>query len=187
MTLPVQIFNDHDIPETYVRGFLQLEHLVWPSEKTVEQHVANFYKGLGTRPSTERHLRYMIIENEQVIAHAETFVRVMFTEEGAIGVMALGGVCTDLNQRGRGLGAAIVRAAFTRVDDGTFPVSVFQTPVDEFYAKLGSAVCQDNRWVDKANQQQPEAHPWEPGEKLMYYPASYNWPSGVIDINGGMY
>ena len=33
----------------------------------------------------------------------------------------------------------------------------------------------------------PEAHPLVSGEILMYYPASYDWPAGEIDINGGQY
>ena len=101
--------------------------------------------------------------------------------------MALGGVCTHPEKRGLGLGAAVVRAAFSRVDNGSFPVSVFQTPVVDFYKGLGAAVCENNRWVDRKNEADPTAHPWVPGETLMYYPATFDWPSGEIDINGGQY
>jgi hypothetical protein len=59
--------------------------------------------------------------------------------------------------------------------------------VPDFYARLGAAVCKNNTWVDHKNDAQPNTHPWEPGETLMYYPADYDWPAGEIDINGGQY
>ncbi len=189
MTYSVQQFQEPELTPKQVRSLIDLLWLVWPNErKSADEATAQFIEWQKTPMPSLRKVIYLIFdENEQVVAHAEGHLRIMFTPKGAQEVMALGGVCTHPEKRGIGLGAAVVRAAFSRVDDGAFPVSVFQTPVADFYARLGSAECENNTWVDRKNIENPEAHPWEPGETLMYYPASYDWPSGEIDINGGQY
>ncbi len=189
MSYSVQVFDEPELTPEQVRSMIDLLWLVWPSElQTAEQATVQVFGWQKTPIPYLRKKIYLISdENNKVIAHAETHVRVMFTPEGALGVMALGGVCTHPDKRGLGLGAAVVRAAFDRVDEGEFPVCVFQTPVADFYGMLGSAVCENNTWVDHKNKENPEVHPWEPGETLMYYPASFDWPEGEIDINGGQY
>jgi len=189
MSYSVQLFQEPDLTTEQVHSMIDLLWLVWPNERqTAAEAATQFIEQQKTSAPHLRKLIYLIFdENEQVIAHAEGDLRIMFTPDGVQEVMALGGVCTHPEKRGLGLGAAVVRAAFSRVDDGTFAVSVFQTPVADFYARLGSAICKNNTWVDRTNKESPEAHPWEPGEILMYYPASYDWPTGEIDINGEQY
>ena len=181
----VQIFQDHELSRPLVHSMLAMEDRVWPSGRPIETSVENFYRYQATQPP--QLLRYLVIEQGEVLAQACTFLRVMKTEQGEQAVMALSGVCTDPDHRGRGFGAAVVRAAFARVDDGTFPVSIFQTPVEVFYAKLGAGLCVNNRWVDRTNQKEPDGYPWEAQEKIMHYPAGFAWPEGLIDINGEMY
>ena len=185
----VHTFEDIQFTPEQVRSMIDLLWRVWPNENyTAEQAIADFLKW-QTEPleQLQKCIHLIFDENDKVISHAESHVRVMFTPKGAIRLMALGGVCTDPDKRGLGLGSAVVRAAFSRVDKGEFPVCVFQTPAVKFYESLGAAVCPNNTWVDRKDKENPTAHPWEPGEALMYYPASFDWPEGEIDINGGQY
>ena len=189
MTYSVQVFQEPDLTPKQVRSMIELLCLVWPNQqRTPAEATAQFLEWQKTPLPSLHKLHYLIFdEHEQAIAHSRGQLRAMFTPKGALEVMALGGVCSHPNKRRYGLGTAVVRAAFSRVDDGTFPVSVFQTPMVDFYRGLGAAVCENNTWVDRQNKDNPNAHPWEPGETLMYYPAAYDWPSGEIDINGGQY
>jgi GNAT superfamily N-acetyltransferase len=83
--------------------------------------------------------------------------------------------------RGRGLGHAVVRAAFEYVDDGTFPVSFFQTGVPEFYRKLSCREVRNHAVNSLADD--PGGCPW--WEKhIMIYPADVPWPDGEIDLLG---
>jgi GNAT superfamily N-acetyltransferase len=107
------------------------------------------------------------------------------TEAGELPVMALSGVCVAEPFRGLGIGAALVRSAFERVDQGEFPVSLFQTTVPDFYRKLG-AVAVDNVFRNSRNEADPEASPWG-DEEIMIYPRHFDWPKGIIDLNGPGY
>ena len=78
-----------------------------------------------------------------------------------------------------------IEEAMQRVDQGEFPVSLFQTPKPGFYEKLGARKV-NNRFVNSKNEQDPEADPW-PAEHVMIYPTPYPWPEGVIDLNGPGY
>lgn len=188
MTYSVQVFKETDLSPEQVRSMFDLMCLVWPQPRTAAEITAQFIEWQKTPAPSLRKLHYLIFdENGQAVAHSAGHLRVMFTPKGKQEVMALGGVCSHPEKRRLGLGTAVVRATFSRVDDGTFPVSVFQTPMVDFYKGLGAAVCENNTWVDRQNKESPDAYPWVPGETLMYYPAAYNWPSGEIDINGGQY
>ena len=99
--------------------------------------------------------------------------------------MALSGVCVATTHRGRGLGEAVSRKALDRVDRGDFSLSLFQTPVPAFYARMGARKV-DNRFVNSTHAPDPEAYPWI-AEHVMIYPKHYPWPDGVIDINGPSY
>ena len=81
----------------------------------------------------------------------------------------------------------MVQAAFQRVADGVFPVTIFQTPVVDFYRKYGAVPCPNNQWVDRTDPEAKERSPWEEGETIMFYPHSFPWPEGLIDINGWAY
>ncbi|NJN44465.1 MAG: GNAT family N-acetyltransferase [Anaerolineae bacterium] len=113
------------------------------------------------------------------------FAREIHTKSGTLGVGALSGVCTHEQYRSRGFAAQTVRAAFARVDQGLYPVSLWMTTVPGFYEKLGARVIHST-WVNGKNPDNPTADPW-PDEVKMIYPASYPWSEGVMDLNGGVY
>lgn len=125
---------------------------------------------------------------EELAAVSMVFPRQIRTTQGPLRVMALAGVCTAPERRGQGLGAAVVRAAFDLVDSGMFSVSLFQTPVIEFYAKLGARKV-TNRFVNslwKPGDPHSATHPWWDPD-VMIYPASAEWPEGEIDLLGAGY
>jgi len=95
-------------------------------------------------------------------------------------------VCTAPEARGRGLGSAVVRAAFGRVDRGELPASLYQTSRrnQKFYEALGAGLV-ENRMVNSLAAD-PRANPfWD--EIAMGYPASTAWPPGAIDLRGPGY
>lgn len=124
-------------------------------------------------------------EREVPIATAMFFPREIMTNNGALRVLALAGVCTAPEFRGRGRGAAVVRAAFAQVDGGSFGVSLFQTSVPSFYAKLGARAV-ENAFVNSRHRpgdRGSAGHPWwDPN--VMIYPAAFCWPEGEIDLLG---
>ena len=79
----------------------------------------------------------------------------------------------------------IVQEAFKRVDQGEFPVSLFQTTLPQFYEKLG-AVEVKNRFVNSKNNDAPNANPWT-DDHVMIYGNNSLWPEGQIDLNGKDY
>jgi len=123
---------------------------------------------------------------EEVIAHASLEPRQLLTTAGPIWIMGLAGVCSDPERRGHGLGGKIVRAAFAFVDEGPASFSVFQTSSDvqSFYQRLGSKVV-ENRIID-STAEDPNACPfWD--DVVLRYPASGDWPTGEIDLQGPGY
>ncbi len=142
-------YQDTDLSGEQVRAVVSLLNAVWPRpEKTVEDRIEAFVDAMQA-PEREGigHLRFVIWEGTQAIAHARTFERIAHTAAGPIAVMALSGVCVASTHRGQGLGAAMTRKAFERVDRGVFPVSLFQTLDPAFYEKLGARLVQ-NRFVN---------------------------------------
>jgi len=100
-------------------------------------------------------------------------------------VLALAGVAADPGQRGLGCGAAVARSAFERVDGGEFPISLFQTGIPEFYAKLGARIV-DNPFGNSHHESDPNARPWwDP--TVMIYPAEGPWRQGSVDLQGPAY
>jgi len=121
-----------------------------------------------------------------LVANAMVQPRKTASASGEMTVLALARVCTHPERRGCGLGAAVVREAFSFVDQGTFPFALFQTtpPVRPFYEKLG-ACSVDNRIID-SSADDPEANPFTHGV-TMRYPDGPGWPEGTIDILGPGY
>jgi predicted GNAT family N-acyltransferase len=137
-------------------------------------------------PEKQRPRSLFIRENDRVIAHSGIDVRNIGTSQGNLTVLALARVCTDPAQRGRNLGAAIVRATFQLVDDGIFPWSLFQTsqPVRPFYEKLGA--CAITNPIINSRGDTPKKNPfWD--EVIMRYPSRPGWPDGEIDLRGPGY
>jgi predicted N-acetyltransferase YhbS len=76
----------------------------------------------------------------EIVAEAEGFSREVVPEGGnPLRLLALASVCTHPDDRGQGLGERVVKAVLRRVDDGEFPVALWQTGVPDFYEKLGPA------------------------------------------------
>ena len=125
---------------------------------------------------------------EELAAVAMWFPRVVKTANGPLRVLALAGVCSAPELRGRGLGRRVVREAFGAVDRGEYAVALFQTPVPEFYAKLGARpvpnVFGNSRFKvgDRGTAERPW---WDP--HVMIYPAPFPWPEGPIDLLGPGY
>jgi predicted N-acetyltransferase YhbS len=97
-------------------------------------------------------------------------------------------VCSAPEQRGRGLGAAVVRTAFAEVDEGREAVSLFQTNVPGFYATLGARSV-GNVFVNprhRSGEKGSVAQPWW-NTHVMIYPAAYRWPDGEVDLGGPGY
>lgn len=187
----VTLREDRDLSSDELIAMVSLLNSVWPSQdKSLEELV-------GLLPRLRRHLRisywgsqrpsmrHLIWEGDELIAHALTFERTVRHDGGELPVMALSAVCVGADYRGRGLGAEVVRSAFRRVDTGEFPVSLFQTPIPEFYEKLGSTHV-SNPFVDSRSREDVSASPWR-DPSIMIYPDQYVWPEGTIDLNGPGY
>ena len=184
--------RDSHLSRAQVRAIVSLTNSIWPNKtKTLDDltdailHAAQAHRRDPPIDPEVTPLRFVIWEDDRAIAHAKTFKRTIITPDGPLPVMALGGVCVAATHRGRGLGAAISRKAFERVQQGTFPLALFQTTVPAFYDRLGARTV-DNRFVNSRNRQDPLASPWQ-DVSVMIYPNHYPWPGGMIDLNGPGY
>jgi len=182
MSSPAEIFLESELTDNQWLELLRLSMRVWPSEKGESPEEAAKRRPNPPRPDR----RYAVIrEGDRVLAMAKAFPREILHEEGSLTVMALAGVCTHPDARGRGFGAAVVRSLFGEVDAGVHPLALFQTGVPQFYLKLE---CREvtNRFVNRLSKSDPEAIPWwDP--HAMIYPAWTDWPEGTIDLNGPGY
>jgi predicted acetyltransferase len=173
-----------ELTETQRFQVCELMRKVWPTadekiEHTVERHLGRDI----SRPKRETVLLY---HEKKLVAHAESFEREIITVMGErIPVMALASVCVDPEWRGYGFGAEVVKTAFQRVDSGEFPLALYMTDLPDFYRPFGAEAVA-NRFVNRQNAEDPEASPWS-AEFVMIYPASVEWPHGVIDLNGPEY
>ncbi|MEM9881440.1 MAG: GNAT family N-acetyltransferase [Planctomycetota bacterium] len=119
-------------------------------------------------------------------ANAATITRRLATPAGPMTVLGLLDVATRPDDRGRGLGARVVRAAFGPVDRGEWPACLFQTgDARRFYEKLGARVV-DNRFVDSTGDTPAGGAVFE-DTHTMIYPADADWPTGEIDTLGPGY
>jgi len=132
-------------------------------------------------PEPQRARAFVIREGNEILAMSRLLPRRVHTQAGPLEVLALAGVKSHPNRRGEGLGRAVVRAAFARVDDGVLPVSLFQTGVPGFYRKLG---CREvhNRFVNSLGED-PSQSPWW-DKAAMIYPSAFDWPAGEVDTLG---
>ncbi|HEY4233907.1 MAG TPA: GNAT family N-acetyltransferase [Lacipirellulaceae bacterium] len=187
--LHIETLDRRNIIDTDARAIAELLVRVWPRpEKTVETRTAdlmNYWKDYRG-PEAEFPRALVIRENGRVIAHAAALPRTIGTSAGDITIMALAQVCSDPDLRGRGLGDAVVRAAFDTVDHGPFTQSLFQTSykVQPFYEKLGACLV-TNRIVNSLGEDPAKNPFWD--EIVMRYPAAKPWPTGDIDLRGPGY
>lgn len=152
-------------------------------EKRIEQILA----ACGSEdPEKVSGKRFVIMDGEKAVAHARTFVRVVTIGNQQLPVLALATVCTHPDVRGQGLGVEITNKAFEQIGQNGWPdVSLFQTPVAEFYERLNSRIV-TNKFVNGLNTADPDANPWR-DDTVMIYPADYGWPDGTVDLNGPDY
>lgn len=128
----------------------------------------------------------LVFDGDRAIAHALSFARTVQTVEGPLTVLALAMVASDPAYRGQGLGDAVVRATFERVESGAFPACLFQTsfPVERFYQRFGA--CRVENPIVNSQGEDPTANPfWD--DLVMRYPATAPWPTGEIDVCGPGY
>jgi predicted N-acetyltransferase YhbS len=157
------------------------------SIRTLEERVEEILAAAGSKdPEKTSGRRFVIWQGNRPLAHARTFVRHIFAGERDIPVLALATVCSDPQVRGQGLGKQVTLRALEQVGQPGWPaVSLFQTPVAPFYEKLNCRIV-SNRFVNRRNAGDPEANPWR-DDTVMIYPADFDWPLGIVDLNGPDY
>lgn len=162
---------------------------VWPeSEKTFEIRRDQLLElGLGYRgPDSQFPRSFLIREEGRLIAHSAVLPRTTGTMAGELTIGGLTRVCTDPDQRGRGLGEIVVRAVFDLVDEGVFAFSLFQTTLDvkPFYEKFGAQTV-ENRIINSRGEDAGASPFWD--KQIMRYPSGGDWPTGEIDLRGPGY
>lgn len=187
--LEVQIWDARKMTEAEMRIVADLLCTVWPKpgrsvETRVEKMTAEAISYDGPDETAPRSV--VIFDGDRLVAHAAIFCRRIGADAGDLTVAGLARVCSAPQERGRGLGEQIVRAAFNPVDDGSFALSLFQTndEVQPFYEKLGARRVQ-NRFINSLGED-PKASPWWDSVHMIY-PAHANWPEGTIDLRGPGY
>jgi predicted N-acetyltransferase YhbS len=174
-----------DLTSEQLRAVLALYDRVWPVVAGASQVPVEVIRSRWVREEREI---LVVWVGETPVATALFFPREIMTADGALRVMALAGVCSAPEFRGRGLGAAVVRAALAQVDRGAFGVALYQTGVPEFYEKLGARRVGNsfaNSYFQPGNLGSAEQPWWDP--YVMIYPAGYSWPEGPIDLLGEGY
>jgi GNAT superfamily N-acetyltransferase len=168
-----------ELTQDELLAYSGLSRTVWPPRPDEEpKEIAP--EDPASRP--ERIVAFIRVDGETV-AEAEGFSRVVATEGGnPLRLLALASVCSHPDHRGQGLGERVVKAVLRRVDDGEFPVAIWQTGVPGFYEKLGARAV-SNRFVNRLHPTAPDKNPfWD--KVIMIYPAGAKWPDGVIDLGG---
>lgn len=178
-----------DIEPTLALEIGKLLCTVWPkADRTPETRAQQIKdeQGKFSGPKSQAPRSFLVREQGRVIAHSAILPRTISTSVGQQTVAGLARVCTDPEQRGRGLGEVIARAALGVVDQGDFEVMLFQTSekVCPFYERLGGRAI-ENRIVNSLADD-PRANPFWDGV-VMIYPAGVDWPAGEIDLLGPGY
>ena len=189
MAATVETWDIRTMTRHQARAIGELVAATWPKPNVTADDRADVQLAWAagfTGPDTQAPRAFVVRDGQRVIAHAGIFPRTIGTTNGDLTIAALARVCTAADARGRGLGEAVVRAAFEPVDAGSFDASLFQTGprVQPFYEKLG-AVRISNRIVNSLADD-PHANPfWD--EAILWYPAERPVPTGTIDIRGKGY
>ena len=184
----LQRIRARDVSEEDFRSVSAITWLAWPSAGSTLDEVVDRLRGKlpDEEGPAEQVPEYALLKvGELPVAMSVTFARKIDTPRGGLTVMALAGVACIESYRGNGFGRAVVEAAFERVRDGSFDVSLFQTSsaVRPFYEKLGCSAV-ENPTVNSLNQADPEARPWWDTEVMIYPAHAAAWPDGQIDLCG---
>ena len=188
----VTTYSEADLTDREIEAIVTLTNSVWPKDRLTLKNRIQQAVSLVRSPDRAKvnPVRFVVWDNEQVIAHAAIFDRLVHVLDvndqstRSVRVLALAGVCSDPSRRGQGLGLAVVNAAFEKLSRDR-PVSLFQTGVPQFYEKLGGRIV-DNRFVNLLDTTEPQANPWW-DEHVMIVPGNQAWPTGKIDLNGAGY
>jgi predicted N-acetyltransferase YhbS len=183
----ITALRDADLTLEQIEAIVRLVTDVWPSEdRTYAERLKEFRGWVESNRKTGFEVvAFVVWADGRAVAHARTFARTIRAGSADLTVMGLAGVCVAPDRRLEGLGKAVVLKAFERVDQGEFPVCLFQTQVADFYRKLGSR-CVSNRFINRLNTEDPDKCPWwDP--HIMIYPTGFDWPEGIIDLNGIAY
>ncbi len=169
----------HDDPNyaTESVALLNLVFQVWPPERGDEVDKIPIIEKARQRKSHH----FVIFQEAEPVAIATLFVREIFTSRGSFPIGALGGVCVHPNYRGHSWGRDVVLAAFDFLPQLHVEASLFQTPVPDFYARLGSRLI-TNRFNNGLDPNDPFHDPYK-----MIFPSTFDWPDGDIDLNGPGY
>ena len=128
----------------------------------------------------------VVANDERYLSMAVGFSRPIVAGSEPLTIMALGGVCSSPDRRGEGLGAAVVRDQFDRIQTGEFPCSLFATKEGTvgFYEKLGAGRL--SRSVINSLGKNLEANPFGT-DVVMAFPGQFPWSEGTIDLLGSGY
>jgi predicted N-acetyltransferase YhbS len=186
---PVVHLPSGDLARPQIEAIGRLIALAFPTPGYTPEDRITGYADACKRAAAETFA--VFAPDGRALAHAWTFPREIATASGRLRVLALAGVCSDPEVRGAGLGRAVVLAAFARIEACGCALSLFQTGVPDFYAKLGSRLVH-NRFFDSLYvPPAPGARPtngtrdepwWNP--HVMIHPAGASWPDGSIDLLG---
>lgn len=184
--MQIETLDRRTMTEPDARAIATLLDDIWPKAgRTVDSRTADLlnnwrdYRG----PETAYPRSFVVQEAGRVIAHAGADPRTIGTTQGDMTILALARVCTDPTVRGRGLGQAVVQAAFDLVDQHAFAFALFQTNenVRPFYENLG-AVTATNKFVNSLAEEPTKNPFWD--TVIMRYPSTAGWPEGEIDLRG---
>jgi len=187
----MELLDPAGITETDARAIAELGFIAWPDgDETPEPRARRILDRQARGHWRPGHETWFVVRNPsdgKIIAKAQTFRRRIIPRDGEpLTVLALAGVTTHPDFRGRGIGSAMAARALQAVRPPEAPFALFQTtpPRRRFYERLGCVVV-TNRFVD-STAADPEARPWW-NELVLRYPAAGDWPTGTIDLNGPGY
>jgi len=174
------------VSEAIYRACLELWERVWPSEGFDLERRLEIWRERREAAPGQLHLAWS--PDGELRGLCRSFPRTIeFLESGSsLEALALAGVVSHPDFRGRGYGVAVAADAFSLVDEGAYPLSLFQTGVPEFYARKFGARVVENRFVNRRSETSPEANPWWDSEVLIY-PADAPWREGCVDLGGPAY
>ena len=183
----VSTYKDFELTKNQIIAIITLLNSVWPyKDKTISEVTNNWISEITQSEEAENYNTHFVIwVTITAIAHAKIFSLEIYTKNGSIKIAALASVCVSPNYRNKGLGEIVTKSAFDYAKQSSFPASLFQTAIPEFYKKLGSKMV-NNKFINSKNEKDPQKNPfWD--KCIMIYPAEYNWSESIIDLNGQGY
>lgn len=177
VSIPISLVDEEAMTEVN-----DLTDLTWPETKpkdfTDSTRIQDF---INRNPKKTCHFIY---EAERLIGYAESFPREIKVNAQSIIILGLAAVCVHPERKGNGLGAQLVKTAFQRVDEGEFPLCLFQTGVPDFYNKLNCRTI-ENKIINSLSKT-PNNNPfWDP--YVMIYPRQFIGFQSDIDLLGKGY